>query len=80
VKLAALTPDRDEAKIAAVYSLASRLTARFGRPYHVDHLVPLAKGGLHQEDNLVAMRGDYNLAKKDKIIPSVISFFGGEAA
>jgi hypothetical protein len=79
VKLAALSPDRDEAKIAAVYALANRLTARFGRPYHVDHIVPLAKGGLHHENNLVAMRGDYNSAKKDKIVPTLISFFAGRS-
>jgi len=80
VKLAALSPDRDEAKIAAVYALANLLTARFGRPYHVDHIVPLAKGGLHHENNLVAMRGDYNSAKKDKIVPTLISFFSGGVA
>lgn len=80
LKRAALCPDRDDGKIAAIYSLANRLTRLFGRPYHVDHVVPLAKGGLHHEDNLVVMRGDYNSAKKDTVIPALISFFGGRAA
>lgn len=76
--VAALSPDRDEAKIAAMHNLAVRLTEKFGTPYHVDHLVPLSKGGMHHESNLVVMRGDYNCSKGAKIIPSMIAFFGGE--
>lgn len=72
----ALCPDRDDAAIAAIYALAQQLTERFGVSYHVDHLLPLSKGGLHHERNLVVMRADMNLAKHDKIIPALIEFFG----
>ena len=71
----ALCPDRDDAKIAAIYKLAADLTARFGVAYHVDHVVPLSRGGKHHEDNLVAMRGDMNSMKRDQIAPSLIAFF-----
>lgn len=71
----ALHPDRCDLKIAAMYRLAAFLTARFATPYHVDHVVPLSKGGLHHQDNLVVMRGDYNCAKGAKIIPDLKAFF-----
>lgn len=74
----ALSPDRDEAKIAEFHDLAVRLTARFGTPYHVDHLTPLSKGGAHHENNLVVMRADYNCSKGAKVMPNLIAFFGGE--
>ena len=74
-KIAALDPNRDDAKIAAIYALAAKLTALLGVTYHVDHLMPLAKGGKHHEDNLVVMRSDLNQAKSDHVIPDLIEFF-----
>lgn len=71
----ALAPNRDDAAIAEFYKLAAVLTARFATPYHVDHVVPLSKGGVHHENNLVVMRGDYNCAKGAKIIPELKAFF-----
>jgi|TARA_S200002703_G_C3625486_1_gene192076 hypothetical protein len=35
--------------------------------WHVDHIVPLSKGGLHHPDNLQIVRSSYNLSKKDKL-------------
>lgn len=46
-----------------------------GRPYHVDHVIPIARGGKHHEDNLVVMFGPANESKGDKIIPALIRFF-----
>lgn len=34
--------------------------------YHVDHIVPLSKGGLHHPDNLQIVSADYNLRKNAK--------------
>ena len=55
----------DAAKIAEFYRMASRLTRITGKPYHVDHIEPLSKGGLHHQDNLVVMTGPLNSAKRD---------------
>jgi len=65
----------DPSEIAKVYALASALTERFGVPYHVDHLMPLAKGGSHHQDNLVVMRADWNIAKGSRVITPLITFF-----
>jgi hypothetical protein len=57
-----LTPE-ECAKIAEMYELAALLTNVVGVPYHVDHIVAYANGGVHHPDNLVVMRGDYNQRK-----------------
>ena len=36
--------------------------------YHVDHVVPLSKGGLHHEDNLQILTAHQNLCKGAKLI------------
>jgi HNH endonuclease. len=38
-----------------------------GPGWHVDHIVPLSKGGLHHPDNLQIVRASYNLSKRDKV-------------
>jgi len=63
-RLLTLTPsDADKAKIAEFYTMASRLTRITGKPYHVDHIKPLAMGGLHHQDNMVVMFGPLNQSK-----------------
>ncbi|MDX2334090.1 MULTISPECIES: hypothetical protein [Brevundimonas] len=76
----ALCPARNDAEIARVYALAQLLTLTFGTPYHVDHLIPLAKGGKHHEANLVVMRADLNLAKGDRVFPAIVEFFASTNA
>lgn len=45
------SPD-ERAKIQAVYTEAQRLTSETGIPHEVDHIRPLAAGGLHEIANL----------------------------
>ncbi|MDO1559816.1 HNH endonuclease [Brevundimonas sp. 2R-24] len=45
------------------------MTELTGHPWHVDHIVPLSRGGLHHQDNLIAMRADLNLAKGARYWP-----------
>lgn len=66
---------KDYEAIQRIYALARRLTELTGRQYHVDHLVPLSKGGLHRSNNLVAMEGRWNRRKHAHILPSLIEFF-----
>jgi HNH endonuclease. len=47
--------------------LLSEEASILGEGWHLDHIVPLSKGGLHHPDNLQIVRGSYNLSKKDKL-------------
>ncbi len=53
----------EQARIVGFYSQARHMTEITGEPYHVDHIKPLAKGGLHHPDNLQVLRGRDNLRK-----------------
>lgn len=68
----------DKNLIAEFYRLSRSLTQRFGVAYHVDHIVPLSKGGTHHQDNLVVMRGDLNLKKGAQFWPSLAWFASSE--
>ena len=60
-----LTKD-EKAKILTFYTAARALTKMVGKPYHVDHIKPLIKGGLHHPDNLQVLRGTDNQRKGSK--------------
>jgi len=49
------------------YEDARRLTKETGIEYHVDHIIPLAKGGPHQQWNLQVITKAENLSKGAKI-------------
>lgn len=59
----------DYAAIRAFYEMADRLTRITGTKYHVDHILPISKGGLHHQDNLIVMKAELNLKKHDKHWP-----------
>lgn len=60
-----LTP-HEQAEVIALYAKARALTELIGEPYHVDHIKPLAKGGLHHPNNLQVLKGAENLRKGAK--------------
>ncbi len=62
-------PDADPVAIAAFYDMANRLTRITGVDYHVDHIKPFSKGGLHHQDNLVVMLGSLNRKKYNQHWP-----------
>ena len=47
------------------YAESRRLTRETGIQHHVDHIVPLAKGGLHCQTNLQVLTASENIAKGD---------------
>jgi 5-methylcytosine-specific restriction endonuclease McrA len=53
--------------IIDVYELADLLTIVTGFKFVVDHKIPLAKGGMHQPDNLTPLRDDLNASKRDRL-------------
>lgn len=64
---ATVTLDKwDNEYIDNIYKTARWLSS-FCKQYHVDHIIPLAKGGLHTPDNLQIMPAEENLKKSDKL-------------
>ena len=53
----------DKAKIAELYVIAKDATKLFGYGWEVDHIVPLAKGGLHKLSNLQVVPTTWNRVK-----------------
>jgi len=53
--------------IAAIYAQVPVLEDLLGIKFHVDHKVPLSKGGEHTAGNLQIVPADVNLLKNDKI-------------
>lgn len=61
-----LTPelsDEETRKLELIYSKKHDL----GSEWHVDHIIPLSKGGLHHPDNLQIIPKTENLRKKDRL-------------
>ena len=56
----------DKAKIVELYTIAQDATKLFGYAWVVDHIVPLARGGLHKLSNLQVVPGSWNAAKSDR--------------
>lgn len=50
-------------QIAALYQKAQALSVKTGKQHHVDHIRPLAAGGLHHPDNLRVISAEENLTK-----------------
>ena len=49
------------------------LSVETGREYHIDHIIPLAHGGIHHPMNLRILDGGENLLKNDKLLPEAIA-------
>ncbi len=65
-KLGQTPEDADLDKIAELYTKAKTLELKTGVKYHVDHIIPLSKGGLHHQDNLQILTAEENLKKHAK--------------
>ena len=51
---------------AFIYRLCRLITNQTGVAHHIDHIIPLSKGGVHREWNLRILPASENLSKADK--------------
>lgn len=55
--------ENEKAKVEMYYKVSQQL----GADWHVDHIIPLTKGGLHHPDNLQVVTKEYNMYKSNKL-------------
>lgn len=60
------TPPLTEKEIKKL-RLYYQIREYLGEGWHVDHIVPISKGGLHHPDNLQVIRAEDNLSKNAKL-------------
>ena len=53
----------DQCRLDEIYEEARRLTREMGIKHHVDHIRPLAAGGVHHPENLQILTAQDNLSK-----------------
>jgi len=63
----------EKAKLLVLERTRSELQRETGIVYHIDHIIPLAHGGLHHPINLRILEGAENLSKQDKLLPEAIA-------
>ena len=52
LKITRTHPDCDNIQVKRFYKVCSYLSKHTGTKYHVDHILPISKGGPHHHDNL----------------------------
>jgi len=70
VKKKGQTPDltkEDSYKVTLLYKIREKVTKQTGVLMHVDHIIPIAKGGLHHPLNLQVITAEENHKKFDKM-------------
>lgn len=58
----------EKRKIEAIYKWRDILNTKHGKAiFHVDHIIPISRGGEHRADNLRVTTAQYNWVKNNKI-------------
>ena len=63
-----LPSDADFDIIKKIYSECRRISQETGIPHEVDHIIPIAEGGLHHQDNLQIITMSENRKKGSKLL------------
>ena len=58
---------KQELKDIELYYILAQYLSEFGTKHHVDHIIPLSKGGLHHPDNLQVLTERDNRCKNAKL-------------
>jgi 5-methylcytosine-specific restriction endonuclease McrA len=64
-KRAAIPAGYDEGMIQPIYDWCARVTRCLSIPHHVDHIVPLSRGGPHHHENLQVLPAAINAKKSN---------------
>jgi 5-methylcytosine-specific restriction endonuclease McrA len=59
-------PDTHKGIVKGIYEASQRISKCLGVTFHVDHVVPISKGGQHTPDNLQIVPAKWNLQKSNK--------------
>ena len=59
--------EKDKKSIQILYKVARIMSKLGSRKYHIDHIIPLSKGGTHTLDNLQLIDSVFNISKGNKI-------------
>jgi hypothetical protein len=57
---------KDKKIIQHYYTWSVRLENKLGIKFHVDHIVPVSKGGLHHHSNLQVVPASWNISKHNR--------------
>lgn len=57
--------EQEYGKIQQIYKHCARVSKKLKIPFHVDHIIPLSKGGLHHPLNLQVVPAKWNLRKNN---------------
>ena len=70
-KREALIKTSCDKSIKAIYKKCKAIIEETGIDHHVDHIIPLAIGGAHHQENLRIITAEENLSKNSKYDPSL---------
>ena len=59
-------PEHSKAIVKGIYEASQRVSECLGVPFHVDHIVPVSKGGTHSPENLQIVPAKWNLQKGNR--------------
>ena len=59
-------PEHSKAIVRGIYEASQRVSECLGVPFHVDHTVPISKGGTHSPENLQIVPAKWNLQKGNR--------------
>jgi 5-methylcytosine-specific restriction endonuclease McrA len=59
-------PEHSKAVVKGIYEASQRVSECIGVPFHVDHVVPVSKGGTHSPENLQIVPAKWNLQKGNR--------------
>ena len=59
-------PEKQRKTISGLYTATKRISECLGVSFHVDHVVPLSKGGKHEVHNLQIVPAKWNISKLNR--------------